>query len=407
MYTVNLYLSIYRGVIMLSPSNKEVYVIGIFGSNGKTSTANMLWNIFFLSGLKVEIINDEKNAIQKRIMTDIEVYKQLIISGKDDIILIEINKENLENNYLLGISFDMIIHTHISEGSYENTSEGIRKVNELLSSSPGVKTIILNTDDSNWKRIIIDIENTYLITYGLGNKATVTASSIECGKDVRFCYCLQREIRNKYNTIIVPMEIPFVIKTYGQYNVYNGLAVITVSLIYGIEVNKIISSLNNNAIQKLGLSILYENGFGVVNNICENLLSFETGFEAVQNMPYDNIHLIFNLNRNNITHINKKVLESILTWALILKIKKIYYFNTNDSILNSSLLDDFKTGLKDSGVDFELFEGTIADVEKIINSLNENDMLLYFCCKDSKITGEKIIEILDTRILGNLSSNIK
>jgi len=145
----------------------------------------------------------------------------------------------------------------------------------------------------------------------------------------------------------------------------------------------------------------------VVNNICENLLSFETGFEAVQNMPYDNIHLIFNLNRNNITHINKKVLESILTWALILKIKKIYYFNTNDSILNSSLLDDFKTGLKDSGVDFELFEGTIADVEKIINSLNENDMLLYFCCKDSKITGEKIIEILDTRILGNLSSNIK
>ena len=383
---------------MFSLSTKKPLTIGIFGSNGKTSTANMLYCIFNQRGIPVDIINVKKDVDDKKNLPDTEQNKQLKKLDNNGIIIVEIDDELLKNKKVNDWNFDILIHCRISEGSYEGTDEGINRINSLINQNKGMKTVVLNTDDANWKNIIIDLENTYLITYGLGSKATVTASSIECSNEVCFLYCLQRSLTGFNNEVIEPMEVPVTIKSPGQYNVYNGLAAITTSLLCGIPSDFVISSLNSR-INSLGLKILYENSFGVVDNVCDTMLSFESGFEAIQNMPYGNIYLVFDLPESNLSYINKKIIDIIGAWSLTLKISNIYFFSGRK---DKSVLDGL-CYLKSDLCNIVCLEGSLSDIEEIIYSLKAGDMLLFFCSSSYNIIREKIVETLDTKILGRLS----
>jgi UDP-N-acetylmuramoyl-L-alanyl-D-glutamate--2,6-diaminopimelate ligase len=390
---------------MLSTIKKEVLTIGIFGSNGKTSTANLLLSIFNNAGLIVNVINDEKDVIHKGTMTNNDVYKQLKNMENSDIIIIEMTESFLKNVNPDLIEFDILIHCHICENSYENSKEGTSRISSIISSKKNVKTVILNTDDNNWKNLKIDLEKSYLITYGLGNKATVTASSIECGKNIKFCYCLQRALTSIYKEIIVPLEVPISMKAIGQYNVYNGLAAITAAHICGININNIALSLNNAELYT-GLKLLYENGFCVVDNLCENALGLETGFDAVQNLPYENVHLIFNLDSKNSQSINKKVLEVIVTWAMTLRIKNMYFIDNSKHISNFTYFNKFKNSLGNSQISIVDMGGNPTNIEGIVNILKEKDMLLFFCSRELNGLRDTIVDTLDKRILGSISGDI-
>lgn len=390
---------------MLSYLERDVFTIGIFGSNGKSSTANMLSSIFNNQGLRVNTIFDKKDVTCNRNMTNIETYKKLKKTGNNDIIIIEITNNLLKTDELIGINFDILIHCRISEGSYESSMEGISKINSFISSSQEPKTVIINTDDQNWKNIIIDLENSYLITYGLGNKATVTASSIEFSDHIKFCYCLQRALTSFNNKVIEPMEIPISIKGPAQYNVYNGLAAITCAVLYGIHTANIVSSLEK-IILNSGLRTIYSNGFKVIDNVCETILSFETGFESVQNLSYDRIKLVFNLSKSNSVTINNRIIEVIGAWSLILKINNIYFItDDDDSEQNFRYSEKLKSCLHGQDINIIEIKSQLLDIEVVINTLIEKDLLLFFCNDNLNFIKENIIDTLDKRILGDLSED--
>lgn len=383
---------------MLSSANNEVLTIGIFGSNGKTSTASILSSIFNNAGVLTKIICDKKDVAHKRNMANIEAYKKLKSTGNNDIIIIEITEDLLRNGKLSDIDFNILIHSYISEGSYEGSAEGINSINAIINSPPGARVVVLNTDDKNWKKIVIDVENTYIYTYGLGNKATVTASSIEYNNEIKFCYCLQRAITSFNGNLIEPMEVPFVIKGHGQYNVYNGIAAITSAILCGINLSNIISPLNNNTLQG-GLKVLYDNGFNIIDNVCDTILGFETGFEAVQNMSYEKICLAFNLDAGNSEYVNSKIIEVIGTWSLILNMSNVFFLDNNEYDLSSYYFQKLKSNLAPHGIGIIKKRGTISDIEGIVDSLGEKDILLFFCSSHFDVLRNEIIEMLDRRIL--------
>lgn len=382
-----------------------VYTIGIIGSNGKTSTANLLHSIFNSAGLRVKIVSDEKNVAPKRTMTNNEIHKELKNLQNSDIIIVEIGETFLKKINLDDLIFDALIYCHICDNSYENSPAGIKEINSLINSCKGTKTVIINTDDNNWKNIITCKENLYLITYGLGKKATVTASSIECSKEIKFCYCLQRALSSFKCEVIEPMEVPVEMKMPGQHNIYNGLAAITAALIFGISMEDIVSSLKNCSSEKTGISMLYENGFGVYSNVCKNSDSFETGFETVQNFPYENVYLIFDLDSSNTDDVNRKILETIGTWSLTLRVKKIFYVSKDDHIKNSEYFNDFIAGLNTCPGDIIEMEDIFEGIGNIVKSIREKDMLLLFCSKECSALKEKLIEVLDGRIWRGLSED--
>lgn len=69
-----------------------------------------------------------------------------------------------------------------------------------------------------------------LITYGFGNKNTVTISSVE-DENQGFVYCLQRYINSSSLIKIEPQEIPVKIKFKKEEELYSYMVAITISLI--------------------------------------------------------------------------------------------------------------------------------------------------------------------------------
>lgn len=90
---------------------------------------------------------------------------------------------------------------------------------------------------------LINMDNEYdksmnlygrIITYGFGNKNTITISSI--GDDKQgFVYCLQRYLKLNSSFTLGPQEIPIHMQLDNEIELYAFMAAITIGLIQGID----------------------------------------------------------------------------------------------------------------------------------------------------------------------------
>ena len=93
------------------------------------------------------------------------------------------------------------------------------------------KYLVINTDLSIENEVLEDIE-IKIITYGLNQKSTITASSI---KEESIIICIQREIRNIQNKIIEPNEIKINVK--NSKNINEILAIYSIIMLYNDKIS--------------------------------------------------------------------------------------------------------------------------------------------------------------------------
>ncbi|MBR3162614.1 MAG: hypothetical protein IKF17_00740 [Clostridia bacterium] len=132
--------------------------------------------------------------------------------------LININKNNIEN--MKNIRFElMVVCNDLKELKRQKVL-----LNKLIENS---KYLILNIDN-NITDFDLENKNIQVITYGMNQKATVTASSI---KDDEVLICLQRNIE-KINGKKVEMQELKRKNNIDFNNIYNLLVVFILELLY-------------------------------------------------------------------------------------------------------------------------------------------------------------------------------
>lgn len=92
---------------------------------------------------------------------------------------------------------------------------------------------LVNVDNLSNKKISSSIYGN-IITYGYGNKNTVTVSSVG-DEEGHLIYCLQRNLNNNSLGMLEPIEIPIQGQYYSDMEIYAVIALITISLIEGID----------------------------------------------------------------------------------------------------------------------------------------------------------------------------
>ena len=126
---------------------------------------------------------------------DYEFIKNKIVKDSMDnkIELININKNNVEN--IKNVKFETIfVCDDLQDMQTQKTY-----IDNILNCS---KYLVINTDN-NVVNINIENNNMEIITYGMNQKATVTASSI---KEDEILICLQRNIENINGKVIEMQE---------------------------------------------------------------------------------------------------------------------------------------------------------------------------------------------------------
>ncbi len=108
----------------------------------------------------------------------------------------------------------------------------------LNSSRKELENLILSGDNCliNMDSGFVGDINIYgnMITYGFGNKNTVTVSSVKDNNE-GFVYCLQRYLGLRLNKLLEPQEIPVSLKFKNDTELYAAISAVTIALLEGLS----------------------------------------------------------------------------------------------------------------------------------------------------------------------------
>ncbi len=160
---------------------KHITVIGITGTDGKTTTATLIYHLLRTSGNKAALISTVEAIIgSKKLKTGLHVttpdpwmlqklIKQAVDSGCKYLIL-EMTSHGLDQHRLLGTNPSIAVLTNITHehldyhGTYEKYFQSKMKLMKIA------KTVVINKEDSSYKKIKRSITpNKKVISYGLGS----------------------------------------------------------------------------------------------------------------------------------------------------------------------------------------------------------------------------------------------
>lgn len=228
---------------------KNLTVIGITGTDGKTTTSNMIYHILESAGKKVAMISTVSAVIQgKEYDTGFHVstpdaialqrYLKKAVDQGAEYMVLEVTSHGLDQNRASGIEFAVGVITNVTHEhmDYHKTyAEYVKAKAKLLKNS---RVCILNRDDASYNTLIkykSHLLGKKWINYGMDKLSDVN-----------------------------PISFPFELASPGDFNKYNALAAFAVCQELGVIQEDIRAGLKTFHLPKGRFDIVYDDKFEVV-----------------------------------------------------------------------------------------------------------------------------------------------
>lgn len=245
----------------------DVDVIAVTGSNGKTTTKEMLSWVLSKKFKVLKNIGTKNNQIGLHLTL-------LNLNSSYDLAVLEVGTNHFgEVGYLAGICQPNIsVITNIGPAHLEHfrSLKGVFKEKwALLDSLRRPHIAILNADDSLLrKQILLKNKKPVVFGFGIRNRSDFSVTDIR--------------ILNGRINFLVNQKYRFALKTPGYYNIYNALAAITVARILGMGYRDIASRLSAFDFPQMRLELLELNRIKFINDTYNsNPLSLKQAIEAL------------------------------------------------------------------------------------------------------------------------------
>lgn len=232
-----------------SPS-REMKVIGITGTKGKTTTSNYIRSIFKEAGYSTGIIgtngvfyNGREEETKNTTPESYEIQRILrnMLDTGVEVALLEVSSGGLKMNRVEDIEFDIGVFTNISR-DHIGPKEHPDFEDYLYSKSRLFKLCkhgIVNIDDSRGK-YIMENSSCPIETFSIKNDSDFKAININLSKDIK-------SLGSSFICKTKDGEYKYKISTPGMFSIYNALASIAVSNYFGIGqevVNNVLKNAN-------------------------------------------------------------------------------------------------------------------------------------------------------------------
>ncbi|HXG47324.1 MAG TPA: UDP-N-acetylmuramoyl-L-alanyl-D-glutamate--2,6-diaminopimelate ligase [Methylomirabilota bacterium] len=225
----------------------KLKVIGVTGTNGKTTVAFMVKALLEAAGVRTGLIGTVRYEIGDRVIPaqrttpeSLEVQQmmaQMLRAGCQACVM-EVSSHALEQKRVFGIEFDVGIFTNLTRdhldyhGTMENYFAAKKKLFTSLEQGEKGGTAVINVDDGYGARLVEEITAAGL-TYGIQKPAQLRATQLQLAADgSRFVV----ESAGRRFAVRLPLI--------GRHNVYNALAAVGAGLALKIDVVKIQAALN-------------------------------------------------------------------------------------------------------------------------------------------------------------------
>jgi len=228
-----------------SPSQR-LEVVGITGTNGKTTITYLLKSILKKAGRKVSLIGTiayfigEKRAVATKTTPESldlqNMFSQMLEKGTDSVVM-EVSSHALALKRVIGVDFDVAVFTNLDQEhlDFHKTLSAYKESKGLLFDMLSEKSYaVINIDDPNWK-YFYDKAKTNRLTYSLDNQRahfyTKTFSS---------------DLEGSQIDLVTPNgRININLKLLGESNIYNALAGAAVGVALKVDLETIKTGLES------------------------------------------------------------------------------------------------------------------------------------------------------------------
>lgn len=235
---------------------KRMRVIGVTGTNGKTSTCFLIWKMLNAAGHKTGLMTTVAwgvNKLEKQIehMTTVDAktlnyrMKKIADAGAEFLVL-EVTSHALAQHRTFGVPIEIAVMTNVTHEhlDYHKTFENYRDAKRRLFKM--AKYGVINEDDKSWAYFAKDVKD--YITYGI-NSGILRAKDVKLGaqgveyfvdnegsavdKDAADDKYVSGDKHASGDMLRIKTKIP------GEFTVYNSLAAVAVGLKLGLSKEQI------------------------------------------------------------------------------------------------------------------------------------------------------------------------
>ncbi|WP_279155250.1 UDP-N-acetylmuramoyl-L-alanyl-D-glutamate--2,6-diaminopimelate ligase [Thomasclavelia cocleata] len=220
------------------PIVKDMKLIGITGTNGKTTTCLMIYQIlkmlkqnvaymgtvgFYYGDVKRKMINTTP---------DIDVLYSLLLEAKDagvDYFVMEVSSHALDKERIYGLEFDEVAFSNLTQDhlDYHKTLENYTNAKrKLFTKTRNDKIAIINGDDPHCQRFILPENKNIVISDKDGDVKIDEMSFSHLGTSFKFSY-LDKKYKTSLNMV-------------GRYNIYNYLIALLLVNKLGFKIEEIL-----------------------------------------------------------------------------------------------------------------------------------------------------------------------
>lgn len=178
----HLAVAVFATVFFRFPA-KNLTVIGVTGTDGKTTTAFLIYEILKKAGKKVSLISSVGAKIGGKdyplpfhVTTpspwQLQHFLRMAVDRGEEDVILEVTSHALDQNRVFGCHFKMAVLTNISKEHLDYHQTYRRYLETKAKLFQGVKWAILNREDPSYEYLKLKIGNcklTKILSYGLKN----------------------------------------------------------------------------------------------------------------------------------------------------------------------------------------------------------------------------------------------
>lgn len=224
---------------------EKLKLIGITGTNGKTTTTYMIQSILKSAGKKVGVIgtigiviNETKLPAKLTTPDPIELHSIFLemVKQKVEYVVMEVSAHAIYLNKMFNIICDVGVLTNITEDHLDffNTFDIYKKTKQSFIAKKFCKKAVINSDDKYFNETLSLTDLDEIYSYGLKNPSDVFAF------DYNFSTFGTHYFLNLFDEIC---ELKT--KQLGKFNLYNAICSATVCKLFNIDTKDIVCGLEN------------------------------------------------------------------------------------------------------------------------------------------------------------------
>lgn len=361
--------------------SRKLKIIGITGTNGKTTICYILESILRSAGYKVGIIGTIEARINGKIIPlklttpeSVDLQNILNTMAEEGIthVLMEVSSHSLALERVYGTEFDIGVYTNLTHDhlDFHKTMEEYFEAKLKLFKSLGVgikkETVgLINKDDVHSKRVLEAVKGKGL-TYGLDFNSNLSAKDIKISLDrMSFKVATGKEFTGISSNLI------------GLPNVYNILASILCGLSLGLDLGEIKEAVEDiNIIPGRFERIKAGQDFEVIVDFAHSPDSLQKLIETYKPFSRGKIILVFGCPGN------RDMMKRSMMGEIAARLSDYTIITTDDPHLEDppKIIDEIEKGMRDKGLGMGDKYTKIIDrrraIERALSLAKKDDIVL-------------------------------